>query len=141
MKIKKEIILISVIIICVVILEVITSSITKKSVEKTTQELDKIVDSLEEALILKENDLITEEFKENIKKEIKNFKDNWFNEQDKLSIFTEHDELEKVSSQLIILEENAKNEEYETALENSAEFKYWLNHFKQKEELVIKNVF
>ena len=70
---------------------------------------------------------------------MKKFKDNWYEKQDKLSMFIEHDELEKVTRSLVVLEENSKNEEYETSLENIAEFKFWLYHFEEKEKMKLKN--
>ena len=136
MKFKKEIILIVCVLMGIIILEIVTNSISKKSADKAMSGLEKIVQYLDEAVILDKSNLDNEEFKENLKKEISSFK-----EEKKLSIFTEHDELEKVSSCLIILEENARNEAYEIALENCAEFEYWLNHFKDKEKLVLKNIF
>ena len=141
MKFKKEIILIVCVLMGIIILEIVTNSISKKSADKAMSGLEKIVQYLDEAVILDKSNLDNEEFKENLKKEISSFKEEWFKEEKKLSIFTEHDELEKVSSCLIILEENARNEAYEIALENCAEFEYWLNHFKDKEKLVLKNIF
>ena len=81
------------------------------------------------------------EFKGDIEKKIGKLKENWLKKQDKLSYFSEHDELEKVSRCLITLEENVKNEEYEIALEDGSEFMYWLNHIKEKDKLELKNIF
>lgn len=141
MKFKKEIILIIAIIIGISILELLTNYISKISVEEVANNLDKIVEKIEEAMELSKMEELSEEMKDNMKSSIKEFKDEWYKKQDKLSMFVEHDELEKVTERLIALEENTKNGEYETALENSAEFKFWLQHFEEKEKLKIKNVF
>lgn len=141
MGVKKEIVLIIIVLIGITILEIVTSNISKQSVDKISKELDTIIEQIENAIWLKENNNLAEEEKENMKKNIKEFKDNWVNEQNKLSIFVEHDELEKVTESLIILEENSKNEQYEEALANTAEFRYWLDHFAEKEKLKIKNIF
>ena len=84
---------------------------------------------------------IEEYKKEEVKKELEKLKKDWFEKQDKLSFFIEHDELEKVSESLILMEENFKNEEYTMALQESQEFLYWLNHCKEKDELKLKNIF
>lgn len=141
MNLKKEVILIIIVIIAISILEILTSNISKKSIEKISNELDIVIKEIENNINLKETGNLDDSSKENTKNKIKELKNDWIKEQDKLSMFVEHDELEKVTEALIILEENSKNEEYETALENSAEFKYWLKHFEEKERLKIKNIF
>ena len=68
-------------------------------------------------------------------------KEKWFKAEKKLSFFAEHDELEKISYAITILEENAKNNEYNDALENIVEANYWLEHVKEKDSFKLKNIF
>lgn len=141
MKFKKEIVLIIAIIIGVAILEFFTNYISNNSVQSVSNDLDGIIEIIENSMELAEKNELSEEVEENMKNEIKEFKSRWLKKQDKLSMFIEHDELEKVTERLIALEENTRNGEYETALENSAQFRYWLQHFEEKEKLKFKNIF
>jgi len=93
-----------------------------KAVKEVTIEVDEIYDKISKAIELEENNELSEEYKEDMKIKMKKFKDNWYEKQDKLSMFFEHDELEKVTRSLVVLEENSKNEEYETSLENIISF-------------------
>lgn len=96
---------------------------------------------LEEAKDLYENDKLETSSEEELKGKIENLKVDWYTAQNKLAFFVEHDELEKVSECLVVLEENSKNKEYTNALEAGKEFIYWLNHFREKDSLKLKNIF
>ena len=138
MKLKKEFFLIIGIASFIIILEIVTNKITEKSVIRIEGMIKKVNLLLNEGTNISEIDF---NYKNQLEKEIENLKKEWFIEQDKLSIFSEHDELEKVTRCLITLEENAKNEEYKIALEDGSEFLYWLNHIKEKDKLELKNIF
>lgn len=138
---KKEFFLIIIILIIIIVLEIVTNYISKNSVDKTYKEIVIVNKKLEDANIKKENSVFEKVEKEELDKEIKKLKNTWFKEQDKLSFFFEHDELEKVSKCVIVLEENARNEEYTDALEDGKEFIYWLDHFKEKDSMKLKNIF
>lgn len=138
MKIKKEIILIVVVIVGIFVLEYVTSRISNNSVSYIYGKIEDITKEIEDKL---ENDETGEELKNKINEDLGNLKDEWFKKENKLSIYIEHDELEKVSHSIIRMEENSKNEEYNNALENGAEAIYYLNHFKEKNKFVLKNVF
>jgi hypothetical protein len=125
MGIKKEIGLVGVIIILIVALEIITVNYTNKIVDLIFADAEEVI----EKLYRRENE-------NNIEK----LKNDWFEKEKILSYYIEHDELEKVTSSLIMLEENANNQEFNQALINGKEFIYWLNHFKQKDELILKNI-
>ena len=141
MKLKKEIILIFGISIFIIVLEIVTNLITEyssRNIEDKIKSVNYLLDNI------KDMKLDTEEYyecKNDVENKIKDLKKEWFIEQNKLSYFSEHDELEKVSKSLIDLEENAKNEEYKMALEDGKEFEYWLNHVKEKDKLELKNIF
>ena len=141
MKLKKEIILIIGISIFIIFLEIITNLITEESVKKIEEEIMEINVALREIKNMEQGNDEYNNFKKELEKKIENLKKDWFLKQDKLSVFSEHNELEKVSKCLIGLEENTKNEEYEIALEDGSEFIYWLNHIKEKDKLELKNIF
>ncbi len=141
MKLKKEIILIIGISIFIIVLELVTNLITEESVNKVEEKIMKINVALREIKDMEQGNDEYNKLKKELEKKIGNLKKEWFLEEDKLSIFSEHNELEKVSKCLIGLEENTKNEEYEIALEDGSEFIYWLNHIKEKDKLELKNIF
>lgn len=141
MKLKKEFFLVTFIVIFIVFLEIVTNYISKNSVDKIYKQVTSINEELENANVKKENGDLERTEKEKLDEKIENLKKDWFDEQDKLSFFFEHDELEKVSKCIIVLEENAKNEEYTDSLEDGKEFIYWLNHFKEKDSMELKNIF
>ena len=140
MKFKKEIILLISIIIGIGLLEFITSSFSEKSVKNISSKITPIKDSLYYFMQKKENNELKNEEKDDLTEKIEKLRNDWYKEEDKLSMFVEHNELEKITKSIIVLEENTKNEEYSIALENLTEFKYWLNHFAEKEKLRLKNI-
>lgn len=140
MRLKKEFILIIGILSFIIILEIITNKITDKNIQEIREEIENVNEKIMVIKDLKENDNY-EEYKEQLEKDIKKLKDNWFEKQDELSFFSEHNELEKVSKCLIVLEENTKNEEFAIALSDGAELVYWLDHLRQKDKLELKNLF
>lgn len=141
MKLKKEIILIIGISIFIIFLELITNFITEESTKFIEEEIKEINFALSNIKGMNKEGQEYKEFKNYVEKRIEKLKEEWSINQDKLSYFSEHDELEKVSKCLITLEENVKNEEYENALEDGSEFIYWLNHTKEKDKLELKNIF
>lgn len=141
MKVKIEIVFVFIIFICIVILELLTNYVSEKSVNAISEEVNQVIERLEYARKLKKDGILDDNTKSDLKIKIENLKKNWEKEEEKLSIFAEHDELEKVTKCIIVLEENSKNEEYESALEDGIEFIYWLNHFKDKDKLAWKNIF
>lgn len=141
MKLKKEFIIVICIIVLIISLEIITNCISNKSVEVISKEMNEILELLEKNNNLKNENKLSKNEKSSLNQKIKNLKEDWIKKQNKLSMFAEHDELEKVTKCIIVLEENAKNEEYINALEDGKEFLYWLEHFKDKDKIEIKTIF
>ncbi len=140
MKFKKEIILLISIIIGIGILEITITYFSKESVNTISHKIDYVKNNLYKIAEMKKNNNLDDNTKEQLIKEVEDLKNYWYEEEKKLSMFAEHDELEKVTKAIVVLEENTKNEEYEIALENASEFEYWLNHFAEKERLNLKNI-
>ncbi len=105
------------------------------------EEIKSVISKIEENNNLYQKKELEKLNEKEVQKEIENLKKSWLEKQEKLSFFTEHDELEKVTECLIMLEENYRNQEYTIALQNSKEFLYWLKHFEEKDKLKLKNVF
>ena len=151
-KIKREIWLLIIILIIIIALELITNFIANRSIDSSLGKLSELKENLQnveknEELTLSlenKNELELEEVDKEIDgiiEDIGNLKNDWFKEEKKLSFFAEHDELEKISYAITILEENAINNEYNNALENLVEAKYWLEHVKEKDSFRLKNIF
>lgn len=151
-KIKREIWLLIIILIIIIALEIITNFIANRSIDSILGKLSELKENLQnveknEELTLSlenKNELELEEVDKEIDgiiEDIGNLKNDWFKEEKKLSFFAEHDELEKISYAITILEENAINNEYNNALENLVEAKYWLEHVKEKDSFRLKNIF
>lgn len=141
MKLKKEVILIIIILISIIILDFVTNYISEKSVKEIMAKLDEISILIETAKYQNNQNELSSETEKNLEEKVSNLKNEWNNKQNKLSMFVEHDELEKVTINIVLLEENIKNLEFVNAQEDEAEVKYWLNHFKEKEKLNLKNIF
>lgn len=141
MKFKKEVVIAVCIIVFILVLEFVTNNISNRSVERISSEMNDLLILLKNINELKDKDELNPKDKESLNEKIELLKNDWFEEQNKLSIFAEHDELEKVSKCIIVLEENVKNEEYIYAMVDGKEFLYWLDHFKDKDKIEIKNIF
>lgn len=141
MKLKKEVILIIIILISIIILDFVTNYISEKSVKEIMAKLDEISILIETAKYQNNQNELSSETEKNLEEKVSNLKNEWNNKQNKLAMFVEHDELEKVTINIVLLEENIKNLEFVNAQEDEAEVKYWLNHFKEKEKLNLKNIF
>ncbi len=156
-RIKHEIYILIGIILIITFLEILTNCISNKSAENILGQMDKIKESLDkieekdeseevkQALVimgqLDNNSEEIEDNAKNIKADVKKLKDSWFKEEAKLSYFSEHDELEKITYAIVILEENVNNNEYEESLNNLIEAKFWLEHVKEKDSFKLKNIF
>lgn len=113
----------------IIVLDICLCKITDNLVNDTLNQLESLTENLKK-----------EDF-ENSKIKSEQIKENWFEYEDKLSFFIEHDELEKISLKIAIISENSLNQAYEIALEDVVETTYLLEHVKDKLKLKLKNVF
>ena len=65
----------------------------------------------------------------------------WNEYQEKLAYYIEHDELEKVTTELTKLKADVETENYEFAIENLDNCIFILEHIKDKSALKIVNIF
>lgn len=127
----KEIIIIVSIIFIVIGGDVFIQMYTKKSVELMNNELETLGNSL-----LQENPTqqqIQTDYDKAIQVWEKRFKI--------LAYYIEHDELEKVKTELIKIQANVQVKKYEESLEELETCKYILEHIQEKESLTLMNVF
>ncbi len=127
----KEIIICSIVIIIVVGLNIFTEKYTNESVSVITGNLEN----------LKETILSDEQNDENINNKIEEITKSWNERHQNLAYYIEHDELEKVETEIVLLKGNIEVKEYEQGIPNLNNCIFILEHLKEKTALQIKNIF
>ena len=128
---NKEIIICIVIILCIIITNIILDNYTNYAVELMDEKLEKLGEKV------KEDELD----KENVNKELEDSMNSWKEVYEKLAYFIEHDELEKVETELTDLKANIEEENYEEVIPKIEKSIFILNHIREKFRLNLKNVF
>lgn len=128
---KKELIICIFIIALIIIGNVITQNYTNECVSKMNKKLD----------TLKEISLAKDANSENINKEIKEIEDDWNCFQETLSYYIEHDELEKVETQIFNIKGFYEIKKYDEIVPELEKCVYILEHIKDKTKLNVKNIF
>lgn len=123
----KEVIIVIIIVILVITANIITQNNTKNTVELISNQLYEVKSKI---------------FSKNINKEdINKINDIWDEKFEKMAYYIEHDELEKVSTELTKLKADIETENYEFAIENLENCIFILEHIKDKSSLKIVNIF
>ena len=125
----KEIVIIIVVIALVVGLDIVTNKYTNDSVEIIGEEL-----RILKEYILKEN-------KEDANKQMKIIKEKWKEKYKILAFYIEHDELEKVETELTGLEADLSVEEYKHCISELDTTMFILHHIQEKEEFHFRSIF
>lgn len=129
MRFVKETITIIVILVIVFLSEYITSKKLGDSVNWMRDGITSIENKINEG---KETEA---------QEEFSDLQSRWKEECERLSLFVEHNELEKVSNDIVVIESNFQTNETERTLENIAELKFMLEHIEEKSQLKLKNIF
>ena len=127
----KELIISIVIIVIIVIGNVVTQSYTKKSVEAISSDLNSLRQELN----------VDDVNQEIAKKHLDEIEKKWDNMQEKMAYYIEHDELEKVKTNLTELKSHTETEEYEEAINDLEKSVFVLEHIEEKSEFNLKNIF
>lgn len=130
-RMRKEWIICIIVISIVLVANIVTQIYTKDSVEY----MDKKLEALKEALLKEEVE------KEKVQEEMDNVMKDWKKRYEKLAYFIEHDELEKVETELTSLKANIMVEQYEEGVPDLDKSIFILDHIKEKFKLNIKNIF
>ncbi len=128
---RREAIITILIILAIIIGEWLTQSYSKKT-------LSGVQDSLRE---LKEGILSSENEVSELIDKTNQIYDKWEEDNQLLSYYLEHDELEKVNTQFVLVKGYLETDDPQNALPDIEEGIYILEHIKEKEKLSIKNVF
>ena len=129
----KELIISIIIVVLIFVGNSVTENYTKESIDETKQSLSILRDE-----IIKNED----EINLNIAKEkIDEIHEQWDSRYEKLAYYIEHDELEKVKTELTGLRGYIEKEEYSEAVPELDKSVYILEHIKDKTALNLKNIF
>lgn len=126
----KEIIISLIIIISITIGNKITQNYTKYSVEETSN-----------LLISLKEDIVSSENSENIQNKINNIHNQWDEKHNKLAYYIEHDELEKVETNLTALKSYVEMGEETESVNKVDETIYILRHIEEKNKFNLENIF
>ena len=131
LNMKKELIICSAIVIAIIIGNILTQGYTKEVVLSMDEELE----NLKEDLLQEEVDT------EKVAGKITNIREEWEKRYQKLAYFIEHDELEKVETELSSLQANIETKEYKQGIPDLQKCIFILDHIKDKSSMQIKNIF
>ena len=129
---NKEILTCLVIIVFVVLLNFITMKYTKDTVIILCNDLYQFKSELLDKESINKNSLI---------KRYNEIMDKWKKKYNIYTYYIEHDELEKVETELTSLKANIETEENKNGIENIERCIFILNHIKDKYSLDIRNIF
>ena len=141
---KKELVICIFIIALIIITNIITQNNTKHSVSKMSERLDVVSQIvIDELNMQNEDDKIEAETleKNNIKREIDKLEKTWNELQEKLAYYIEHDELEKVETQIYAIKGFYEIEKYDEILPEAEKCSFILKHIEEKTKLSVKNIF
>lgn len=127
----KELIISIVVITLVIVGNLITQNNTTKSVEQVSTNLIVLRDE-----ILKQN-----VNQQNCKQKMENVEKIWEERYETMAYYIEHDELEKVNSELTKLKANIDTQDYSQGVENLDNCCFILEHINDKSALKIVNIF
>lgn len=131
LNMKKELIICSAIVIAIILGNILTQGYTKEVVLYMDEELE----NLKEDLLQEEVDT------EKVTGKITNIREEWEKRYQKLAYFIEHDELEKVETELSSLQANIETKEYKQGIPDLQKCIFILDHIKDKSSMQIKNIF
>lgn len=130
---QKEVIVCIFIIVLIIVGNVVTQNYTVESVESLADQLSDLKSD-----IFKEEENIE---RDSIKDKIKQIKDNWESRHDKLAYYIEHDELEKVETNLTSLGSFIEANENSEAVSELDKTIFVLKHIEDKYAFNLQNIF
>ncbi len=127
----KEIIICITILVTIIFANVITQNYTKVSVEELSQKLSELREKLLQEEI---ND-------ENAKESAENINNQWTERHDKLAYYIEHNELEKIESEITALKSHIETKDYDLTVEEIDETMFLLKHVQDRYAFDLENIF
>ena len=130
-KMYKEIIVCILVVILIISMELLSNNYTRKVFFSINDNLENLRNEM-----LKENKDANK-----INDGIRKIEQEWNTKLNLLSCYIEHNELEKVARQLTLIKGNIEVEEYNQAIPQLDDCVYVINHIKDKESLLLRNLF
>ena len=127
----KEATIVMIIILAILWGKWVTEKYTKQSVDLMTQQLETIKQEMGEEE--KDHSLLVNHMEE--------IEEKWTDIHDKMAYYIEHDELEKVDTDLTAMKSYIQTEEYEEAISELDKAVFCLNHIEEKYILELQNIF
>ncbi|MBQ2938591.1 MAG: DUF4363 family protein [Clostridia bacterium] len=127
----KEIVICIIIVVFIFMGDLVTQNYTNDSISEASSNLNQLRDEL----VKEDVDL------EMLREKIIRARTNWDNRHKKLAYYIEHDELEKVETDLSALYGYIDVEEYEEAVAELDRTVYVLEHIKHKNVFNLENIF
>lgn len=127
----REVVICIFIIIAILFGNNITENYTKESVENTSKSLNQLREEIKKDEV---NNQLAEE-------QIMKIHNQWNEKHDKLAYYIEHDELEKVETNLTALKSYVETEEYEEAISELDKSVFVLKHIEEKNKFNLQNIF
>ena len=125
----KEIIITILIVVLILGLDIITNRYTANAIDELSQSLDEL-----------KLDLNTKS-KNEIEEKTNNIFSKWREHYDVLAYYIEHDELEKVETQLTMLRSDQNEKQYEECKKEIDTTKFILKHIENKEKFTLQSMF
>lgn len=130
---QKEIVVCIFIIALIIVGNIVTQNYTVDSVESISKQLTELKSD-----IFEEEDNIE---RDSVKDKIKQIEDNWESRHDKLAYYIEHDELEKVETNLTSLRSFIEANENSEAVSELDKTIFVLKHIEDKYAFNLQNIF
>ena len=127
----KELVIIIIIIVLVIAGNIITQNNTNKTVDIMNEELNAFRNKISSENVNKQE----------AQNHISKINDTWDEKSEILAYYIEHDELEKVTTEIKKLKADVETENYNFAIENLDNCVFILEHIKDKSALKIVNIF
>lgn len=124
----KELIISIIIVIVIFVTNYITENFTQETIVAVSQSLEQVKEKIEKE-------------ETEIQKEVSETQVKWDRARNKLAYYIEHDELEKIETELIAMTGYIEQEEYAEAIASIEKTKYILEHLQEKEKLSLINIF
>lgn len=128
---KKEIMVIVVIIVLIVIGHVATQKYTRSFFSEISEPLETIENNIKSGNIDKLS----------LKKEVNKIETKWEEKYNVCACYIEHDELEKVQTQIVSIKADIEMEEYSRCVEKIENCKFVLKHIEDKDSFEFVNIF
>ena len=132
---KKEMIICVFIVIVIVIANIITQNYTTKTVNELNSKLEALqteITNIGESEDIDQN---------SVKTKIEEVERYWEDVHSKLAYYIEHDELEKVETDIVGINSSIETNDYEQVLSKIDESKFILRHIEDKYAFSLENIF